>query len=164
MRRWLPKALLVIVLAAVAGLLLRQFAVGTVRVAGSSMKNTLLGGDLALVTRGSWSPERGDVVECRFPGRSGTYIKRIVALPGDSVAFKGGQLSINGEVVDEPYTSSVTEDYAVQLEEGEYLALGDNRAESYDSRMEDMGPISREDILGRVRWILYPMNRFGPIK
>ena len=164
MRRRLTIALLTIALAAAAGLLLRHYAVGTVRVAGSSMEETLMGGDLALVTRETGSPGRGDVVECRFPGRTGTYVKRIVALPGDSVVFSGGQLSINGEAVDEPYASSATEDYAVQLGEDEYLALGDNRQESYDSRMEDMGPIAREDILGRVRWILYPLNRFGPIQ
>ena len=46
----------------------------------------------------------------------------------------------------------------------EYLALGDNRAESYDSRMADMGPISKSDILGRARWILLPLGRFGPIR
>lgn len=164
MRRRLTIALLTIALAAAAGLLLRHYTVGTVRVAGSSMEETLMGGDLALVTRETGSPGRGDVVECRFPGRTGTYVKRIVALPGDSVVFSGGQLSINGEAVDEPYASSATEDYAVQLGENEYLALGDNRQESYDSRMEDMGPIVREDILGQVRWILYPLNRFGPIQ
>ena len=92
MRRRLTIALLTIVLAAAAGLLLRHYAVGTVRVAGSSMEETLMGGDLALVTRETGSPGRGDVVECRFPGRTGTYVKRIVALPGDSVVFSDGQL------------------------------------------------------------------------
>ncbi len=159
--------LLVILLAAGAGLALKRFAFGTIRVAGSSMEDTLRGGDVALVTRWDYAsrdPERGDVVECRFPDRSDTYVKRIVALPGDEVVFSGGALSINGEQVDEPYLSTPTDDYAVTLGPDEYLALGDNRAESYDSRMADMGPISEPDILGRARWILLPLNRFGPIR
>ena len=104
------------------------------------------------------------MVQCRFPGRENTYIKRIIGLPGDEIAFTGGKLTVNGAPVDEPYLSSPTDDYAVRLGEDQYLALGDNRAESYDSRMADMGPIRRADILGRVRWILFPLSRFGPIQ
>ena len=60
----------------------------TVRIEGTSMVDTLRGGDLALVTRFDYrigAPERGDIVECSFPGRSGTYIKRVIGLPGDTV-------------------------------------------------------------------------------
>lgn len=160
-------ALLLVVAAVCAGLLIRRYGVGTVRVAGVSMRDTLQSGDIALVTRFDYlraEPHRGDVVECRFPGREDTYVKRIVALPGDCVAFVGGGLTVNGERVEEPYAAGVTEDYAIVLGDDEYLALGDNRGESYDSRMDDMGPISSEDILGRVRWVLYPLDRFGPIR
>ena len=164
-RRWLAAAL-VVLLAAGAGLLLRG-AVGTVRVAGTSMRDTLQGGDLALVTRLDRvrrDPRRGDVVECRFPDRADTYVKRIIGLPGDEVVFANGQLTVNASPVSEPYLSTPTDDFAISLGEDEYLALGDNRAESYDSRMADMGPIGRADILGRVRWILFPLSRFGPVR
>ncbi len=159
--------MLALVLALGAGLAIRNYSVGTVRVAGVSMQDTLLNGDLTLVTRFDYlagEPKRGDVVECSFPNREDRYIKRIVALPGDRVAFSGGRLTINGETVEEPYAVGHTDDYAVELGEDEYLALGDNREESYDSRMDDMGPISREDLLGRVRWRLLPLDRFGPIQ
>ena len=165
-RRW-GFAALAVLLAVVAGLLIRRYALGTVRVAGASMRDTLHGGDLALVTRMDYAdrgPERGDVVECRFPGREDAYVKRIVGLPGEAIAFSSGQLSVDGRPVEEPYLSTPTEDFAIRLGEDEYLALGDNRAESYDSRMEDMGPVGRADILGRVRWILWPLSRFGPIQ
>ena len=160
-------ALLAVAVAAGVGLLLRQYGFGLVRVAGVSMDDTLRGGDLTLVTRFDYfnsAPRRGDVVECRFPGREDAYIKRVIGLPGDRVAFMDGQLLLNGAPVDEPYVLTPTDDYVVTLDNGEYLALGDNRAESYDSRMDDMGPISRADILGRVRWIILPLSRFGPIK
>jgi signal peptidase I len=124
-------------------------------------------GDLALVMRLDFKRDgvsRGDVVQCRFPGRGSTYVKRIIGLPGDEIAFTGGKLTVNGAPVDEPYLSSPTDDYAVRLGRDEYLALGDNRAESYDSRMSDIGPIHSADILGRVRLILFPLGRFGPVR
>lgn len=157
-------ALAAVLLAAALGLVLRRCAFGLVRVAGTSMEQTLLDGDVTLATRFDGEIHRGDVVECRFPGRADTYVKRIVAIPGDRVAFADGQLLLNGEAIEEPYMSSANGDYAVDLGEDEYLALGDNRLDSYDSRMEDMGPISRGDILGRIRWIVYPLSRFGPIQ
>ena len=165
-RRWLALALAV-ALAVGAGLALRRFAFGTVRVAGASMEDTLHSGDVVLVTRFDYaarSPGRGDVVECRFADRSDTYLKRVIGLPGDEVSFVTGQLYVNGEAVEEPYVRSYTDNYAVALGEDEYLVLGDNRAESYDSRMADMGPVHGEDLLGRARWVLWPLGHFGPIR
>ena len=163
-------AMTVVAILAVAlalGLWARHWAVGTVRVSGSSMRNTLCGGDVALVTRFDYAsgnaPGRGDVVECRFPGRGDTYIKRVVGLPGDEIRFFGGALTVNGQAAREDYVSSPTEDYAVTLGDDEYLVLGDNRMESYDSRMADMGPIGADAFVGRVRFILWPIRRFGPV-
>ena len=159
-------ALLAVAVAVALGLCLRRFGVGTLKVAGASMRDTLQSGDIALVTRfdyRSGPPGRGDVVECRFPGRADTYVKRVVGLPGDDIAFFGGALTVNGKAVREDYVSSPTGDYAVQLGEDEYLVLGDNRAESYDGRMDDMGPIGADAFLGRVRWVLWPLNRFGAV-
>ena len=160
-------AALIVLAAAGAGLWLRGHAFSLVRVAGGSMERTLRNGDLALVTRADFAsdpPRRGDVVQCRFPGRPGAYIKRVIGLPGDRVAFSGGRLWLNGVRTEEPYVLTPTDDYAIELGEDEYLVLGDNRAESYDSRMDDMGPLGRADLLGRVRWILLPLDRFGPIQ
>ena len=158
----------VLAVALALGLCARHWAVGTVRVSGASMRNTLQGGDVALVTRFDYAagraPQRGDVVECRFPGRGDTYIKRVVGLPGEAISFFGGALSVNGQILREDYVSSPTGDYAATLGQDEYLVLGDNRAESYDSRMDDMGPIGRDAFVGRVRFILWPINRFGPVQ
>ena len=163
-------ALLVVFVLAVAlalGLCARHFGVSAVRVAGASMRDTLRGGDVALVTRfdylGDRTPARGDVVECRFPGRSDTYIKRVVGLPGEEIVFSGGMLTVNGQPEIERYVSSPTDDYAILLGEDQYLALGDNRAESYDSRMPDMGPLDADAFLGRVRCVLWPLSRLGGV-
>lgn len=152
---------------ALLGLAVRQWGVGLVRITGNSMNNTLKSGDIVLVTRfdyrGGRVPRFGDVVECRFQGRKDTYIKRVMGLPGDDIQFSQGFLTRNGTRVSEPYVSSVTEDYEITLADGQYLMLGDNRAESYDSRMADMGPVGADAFPGRVRCILWPLNRIGGV-
>lgn len=152
---------------AVLGLAIRFFGVGLVRITGASMNNTLKSGDIVLVTRfdyrGGQGPDFGDVVECRFPGRADTYVKRVAGLPGDSIAFSQGFMTRNGEHISEPYVSSVTEDYAIDLDVDQYLLLGDNRQESYDSRMPDMGPVGRDAFSGRARLIVWPISRIGAV-
>jgi signal peptidase I len=122
---------------------------------------------VALVTRFDYrghGPRRGDVVQCVFPGRSDTYIKRVIWLPGETIRFSEGALTVDDRPVEEPYVSSFTGDFEAHLDAGEYLALGDNRADSYDSRMADMGPLSEEAFLGRVRFILWPPGRIGTVR
>ena len=150
------------------GLCLRRWVFGTVRVAGVSMQQTLMADDVALITRFDYRadrrPQRGDVVQCTFPGRSDTYIKRVIGLPGEAIRFSEGALTVDGVPVEEPYVSTLTGDYQIRLDEGEYLVLGDNRAESYDSRMPDMGPVRADAFLGRVRCVIWPPGRMGTVQ
>ena len=143
-------------------ILLRLFVFHLVRIEGSSMEDTLCSGEIALVTsfdyRFGAKPARGDIVECRFPGRVDTYVKRVIGLPGETVELREGKTYIDGAAISEPYVFSIAEDYSVSLGENEYLVLGDNRCESYDSRAADMGPIGKEDILGRVRLCVWPLH------
>ena len=143
-------------------ILLRLFVFHLVRIEGGSMEDTLCSGEIALVTsfdyRFGAKPARGDVVECRFPGRVDTYVKRVIGLPGETVELREGKTYIDGAAISEPYVFSIAEDYSVSLGENEYLVLGDNRCESYDSRAADMGPIGKEDILGRVRLCVWPLH------
>lgn len=163
MRRLLKSLATLIVIAAVA-LAARQYVASTVRILGTSMENTLVSGDIALVLRFDRRPDYGSVIECRFPGRDGSYVKRVIGLPGDTVESAGGVLFRNGVPVSDPYISSATEDFRMTAGENEIIVLGDNRAESYDSRADDMGCIAEDDCLGRACWILWPINRFGPIE
>ena len=139
----------------------RIFLFRTVRIEGTSMNNTLKSGDIALVTRLLGREiHRGDIVECEFPERDGTYVKRVIGLPGEMVEISGGSTRINGQAIRESYVSSEAKDYSVQLGENQYLLLGDNRAESYDCRAEDIGPADRSAILGKVSFGILP---FGAI-
>ena len=160
MRRNLRTIIFVAAFAALC-LALHLWVFHLVRVQGSSMVITLNGGDLALVTRFDYrlgDPQRGDVVECRFPGRDGTYLKRLIGLPGETVEIIDGRTYIDGEPLSEAYATGPAEDYRAELGADEYLVLGDNRSESYDSRAEDMGMLHREDLLGRVRFTLWPFR------
>ena len=144
---------------------LRLFVFHTVRIEGTSMVDTLRSGDIVLVTRfdyeGNRQPHRGDIVECSFPGRSGTYVKRVIGLPGDMVEIIDSHVYINGIPLSEPYATGPSQDYTASLGADEYLVLGDNRAESYDSRAENMGFISEDNLLGRVRLVLLPFRMIG---
>ena len=162
------KGLAVLLTTILLALAARQWLAGTVKIAGSSMSGTLVSGDIVLVTRfdylGGKTPARGDVVQCRFPNRSGSYVKRVIGLPGETVEFSGGALYIDGVRILEPYVTSPTGNFSAKLNTNEYLVLGDNRVESYDSRAEDMGCIPQEDLLGRVRLILWPFNRIDIVE
>lgn len=161
-------ALVILALCAAAGLCVRQWGFGLTRIAGTSMSATLRDSDVVLVTRFDYlfgrTPGFGDVVECRFPNRRDTYVKRVAGLPGESVAISGGALYRDGVRMSEPYVSSFAENYDTSLAADEYLLLGDNRADSYDSRMADMGPVRADAFLGRVRLIVWPLDHFGLVK
>ena len=162
--RGLSMAMALILILA-AGMCLRRWCVSAVRIAGTSMNDTLSDGDVVLVTRFDFllggKPQRGDIVECVFPDREDTYIKRVVGLPGERLVFSNGLLTVDGRPVSEPYVSSFTEDFSVELGMDEYFVLGDNRMESYDSRAADMGAIDAEAFLGRVRLVVWPLSHFG---
>lgn len=156
--------LLTVVLFGCMCLTLHHFVFHTVRIEGTSMVDTLRSGDIVLVTRFDYrmgEAKRGDIAECSFPGRSGTYIKRIIGLPGDSIEIIDSRVYINGEAISEPYATGPSEPYSVQLDKNEYLVLGDNRSESYDGRAEDMGLIGKENLLGRVRFVLWPFRKIN---
>jgi signal peptidase I len=124
------------------------------RTRGYSMRPAIVCGDEVEV-RNRELPERGDIIAIRF-GKE-YFIKRCIALPGDMVQIKDGQVILNGIVQDESaYIEAArnTENYAGKLEmpitlhEGQYVVLGDNRNESRDSR--DFGLVKAENLIGTV--------------
>jgi signal peptidase I len=162
MRR-LFRTLLIALFAVAVGLVARTHVISLARVAGDSMADTLCAGDIALVTKFDYAkspPERFDVVLMRFDGRDGSYLKRVIGLPGDEIVISGGQVHINGMAVDETYAETTLGVYAVTLGTDEFFVLGDNRQASYDSREEGIGAVRAESFLGRVRAVVWPLARF----
>ena len=158
----LGKLILLVALGAAIGLLIREYVLGVSAVAGDSMQPTLMTGDRVLITRLDYIvgvPQRGDVVQLEIPGRDGEYLKRVVGLPGETVEIIGGVVHINGQALNETYATLSDDDFRIQLDEDEYFVLGDNRPVSYDSREEDFGVISASCFRGRVRAIIWPLER-----
>ena len=108
-------------------------------------------------------PERGDVVVIRSPQElAKRLVKRIVALPGDSLEIEDGILKINGRSISEPYVLGNTRDRDEStIPEGHYFVLGDNRSRSNDSN--SFGPVHESQIVGKA-WLAYwPPGDFGPV-
>ena len=168
-------------------LVIRTFFFEPIRVDGQSMCNTLQNGDIVLVTKPEyWDGEytRGDVIICRYPNRNEKtsfslggsfeltftnhtlFVKRLVALPGDTVEIRSGVFYINGEMVDESYIDMKSKSRETMrpytLGADEYFVVGDNRGNSNDSRR--VGPISEDMIVGHVRCVMWPLSNFGTVK
>jgi len=139
------------------------------RIVSGSMRPTLLVGDCVLVdSRKPVRPKRGEVVALKEPGDPNEWVcKRVVALPGDKVEFRGSQLYVNGECQSEEYYSrgvriSFFGNYRRQLGPDEYFVLGDNQRRSRDSR--DFGPVRRSDFVGTAKLIYWPLSRIQTLK
>ena len=146
---------------ALLALLLRRFVCMLVRVKGKSMMDTLQDGEFMLALRyGLFGGiRRFDVVICRYPGRKGYFVKRIVGLPGERVSMEEGALYIDGEPVSEdfPLRRSARSFEERTLGAEEYFVMGDNRPCSHDSRR--IGPIPRSAIHARVCCVFWPPRR-----
>ena len=159
--------------------LIQTYLFQIVRVKGGSMKNTLQSGEIALAVK--WGEyRRGDVVLCHYPRRSQwsatvasflnvtgktLFVKRLAALPGDTVEIAEGCLYVNGELAPDPPTlGSDPRDYPQRtLGRDEYFVIGDNRASSHDSRARNVGPIAASMLQGRVKCVIWPPSDFRMI-
>ena len=156
--------------AVIIALVIRTFLFEPVRVDGHSMDDTLANGEIMFVTKPEYlagDPQPGDVVICHYPGRGDTnFVKRVVGVPGDTLMFVDNVLIRNGEVVDEPYLTPSRNQNGfsmrpITLGENEYFVCGDNRDNSHDCRNLTNGvpeAITRDMIIGHVRYVVYPFS------
>lgn len=130
-----------------------RFILGISWVSGVSMRPTMVNGDMVMYFRLEKDYALNDVVAIKMPSGD-FYIKRIAALPGDTVDMKDGVLYINGEPEKSAFAKGLTypQEESVQfpctLRPNQYFVLGDNREESIDSRT--YGPASTAQIRGRI--------------
>jgi signal peptidase I len=133
-----------------------KFVLVPVRVDGGSMLPTYRENGINLVNRLAYlfhEPRRGDVVAISLQaGAHVMYLKRIVGLPGESVAFREGRLFINGKLLDEPYVKlpCYWEHEPEPVGTNQYYVVGDNREMSIGDHTH--GRAARDHILGRVLW------------
>lgn len=137
-------------------------------VRGSSMSPGIHDGDRILVDHLSYllkDVHRGDVIVLRYPlDPRLDYIKRVIGLPGDDVRIRGGFVSVNGTVLEEPYISEPDPRIAlaVRVEPDHYFVMGDNRPHSSDSR--EFGQVPHENVVGKVDLRVWPPSRAGMIE
>lgn len=142
MKPWIPLAALTLALSPLA-------VVHPVRVAGRSMEPDLQNGDLRWVLRAwaSHAPRRGEVWVVAGP--EGEAVKRVLGLPGETVAWAGPDLRVDGRTLDEPWVVHPERRGSGQRACGSgYLVLGDNRPESLDGRA--WGPLPGRALQGRI--------------
>jgi signal peptidase I len=159
-----------VLIALVAAFLLITFVFETVTVDGHSMDPTLNDKDRLIVEKVSYyfrAPEPGDIVVIKYPADpSVKFIKRVVAVGGDTVKIEDGKLYVNGKAKNESYILEpmIGDFNEVTVPKNTIFVLGDNRNNSRDSRFQDVGFVSDKLIVGRAAFRLYPFNRIGVLK
>ena len=155
----LGHCLLLALLASASYWFVSHYVLQTVQVVGPSMIPTMHHADHYFLNRLAYhmqAPRPGDIVVVRDPTDGAYVVKRIIGTPGDSIYFHDGRVYVNGRRLNEPYLSpgmatftgtNVSEEL-VQCGKDQYFIMGDNRGNSFDSRM--YGPVTRHSILGVI--------------
>ena len=138
-----------------------------VRIDGTSMSPMLEEKQIVLIDRANkylFAPERGAIVAFPDPVSGSVQIKRIVALPGETVEIRGGRVYIDGLPVGEAYAlhTEAMEDMAeMTVPQGSVFVLSDNREVIYDSRSADIGCIPYQKITGIVKLRIFPFKKIS---
>jgi signal peptidase I len=140
-----------------------------VRVEGTSMNPGLADQDRLFINKLAFRVgeiHRGDVIVFHYPhDHTKSYIKRVIALPGDFVRIDRGRVFVNDRFVREPYVPARFADDRsspnMELGAGQYFVMGDHRSISSDSR--DCGPVSRDLIYGKAAFVYWPVDQAGVV-
>lgn len=159
-----------------------------VAVDGRSMNSTLQDGERLIVSRFMYEPKNSDIVviaptlkEGSIKGKSilsynsrqkPLYVKRVIAVEGQTVDVKGGLVFVDGVAIDEPYldegmTTTLygkSTEFPLTVPENCVIVMGDNRENSTDSRDASVGIVREEQIVGKAVLRIWPLNKFGGLK
>ena len=150
--------------------LIITFLYQPVRVEGTSMMPELQDQERLFINKFEYRFEpihRGDVVVFHYPlDPSKSYIKRVIATPGDTVSIDDGQVYVNGKALAEPYVPTRFRDQRsypdTALKANQYFVMGDHRLISSDSR--DFGPVNRRLIYGKASFVYWPTDDMGVVR
>jgi signal peptidase I len=166
-KKYFRDILITIAIGAVFYLVL-QFSIGTYIVYETCMLPGILPDDRIIVNKLDYffhKPERGDVIVLKSPGGdSPDLLKRIIAIPGDTIEIRNDKVLVNDRAISEPYIKEAPHyKYGKEkLSENSYFVLGDNRNAARDSHI--FGPVSTDTIIGKT-WVIYwPFGRMQAIQ
>jgi signal peptidase I len=158
-----------ILISVAASFLIITFLYQPVRVEGTSMQPELRDQDRLFINKFAYhfeSISRGDVVVFHYPlDPEKSYIKRVIALPGDTLSIDEGRVFVNGKRVNESYVPRQYRDSRSMPEmvipPNEFFVMGDHRSISSDSR--DFGPVARNLIYGKAAFVYWPADNVGVV-
>ena len=165
------KEISVYVIIIVVIILLKIYVVSPIRVNGTSMDPTLENGDIMILNKIGYhfgQIKRFDIVVIKY--KDELLIKRVIGLPGETIEYRDNKLYINGRQINDPYPSTETDDFYItdigleKIPSDSYFVMGDNRANSLDSRSNEIGVVKKDIIVGRAKLIIWPFNKFGNVK
>ena len=174
----------IFIIAVVIAFVVNNCIIMNANVPSGSMKNTIQEKDRMIGLRTAYwlsDPKRGDIVIFENPDyyEKGSlasdkyFVKRVIGLPGDKVVIRDAKIYINDSKtpLEEPYLpeewtemNGSTEELEYNVPEGCYFVMGDNRNNSKDSRSEDVGNVSRSQIIGRAWVRIWPLSKIGVLK
>ena len=163
-RRILKSAVYALIIVAAIAVLIATLVLPVLQISGDSMVPTLNSGEIVVLLKSS-SLERGDL--CGFSYSNKILIKRVIGLPGDMISIdENGNVSINGEALEEPYISEKALgecdiEFPFSVPENAYFLMGDRRETSIDSRSTVIGCIPTEQIVGKLFFRVWPLNDFA---
>ena len=165
-----------ILVALVLTLIIRTFVIQAFKIPSGSMRPTLMEGDKLFVNKYVYrfnAPQRGDIIVFKYPvDPKKDFIKRLVAFPGETVEIRDRKITIDGKVLEDPASFGKFYYYnhdpyggpgdKIQVPANSYYALGDNSANSTDSRF--WGFVPKKNVLGKAVFRWWPPKRIGTIR
>lgn len=155
-----------ILIAIILAFCLRSFVFATSVVDGESMNPTLEDGETIFFNKFTYlfdEPERGDIVIIQKPIKN--YVKRVIALPGETIKGKNHTLYINGEAYEQSFINKIAQNNTgnfgpYKVPKNKYFVMGDNRAISKDSR-NGLGFIDGDSVIGKSEFIVFPFDEWS---
>ncbi|MDO4754912.1 MAG: signal peptidase I [Parabacteroides sp.] len=157
----------VLTIVAAIAVLISTLLLPVLQIEGKSMEPTLTNGDIVLLTK-TKEFDRGEL--CGFSWNNKLLIKRVIGVSGDWIEIDtDGIVYLNGEQLDEPYAARLAVgecdlEFPFQVPEEEYFVLGDMRENSIDSRNTIIGCVTRDQIVGKVFFRIWPLNDMKLLK
>lgn len=165
-KRKLRSTVYLLITVAAAAVLVATLFMPVLQIYGSSMSPTLEEGDVVLSLKLNRF-EQSDVVAFYYGNK--LLVKRCIAGAGQWVDMdENGNISVDDNLLDEPYvdgksTGNADISFPYQVPENKYFLVGDHRSVSIDSRHSIVGSVAEENIVGKIVFCIWPLERFGPI-